>query len=128
MKILTSLYILSSGQVLTSGKWLTVEDWLESERPLCPVLVRHQPRPERVPEPSALVLAPCERHVGLDAFSDCFSPECRLLMGQPEMLVLLLFFEALEDNETLLLEGAARTARLNPSAPYFESIGIVSHL
>jgi len=103
-----------------------VEDWLESDYPLCPVMVRHQPRPERVPEPSAVVLAPCDRHVGLDALAECFSPECRLLMGQPEALVVLLFFEALEDNETLLLDGATRVARLNPAAPHFESIGVVS--
>ncbi|XP_059487768.1 uncharacterized protein LOC132203758 isoform X2 [Neocloeon triangulifer] len=116
--------ITVSRRVLSSAKWLTVEDWLESDRPLCPVMVRHQPRPERVPEPAAVVLAPCDCHVGLDAFSEGFNPECRLLVGQPEVLVLLLFFEALEDNETLLLEGASRTARLNPAAPHFESIGI----
>ncbi|CAB3359259.1 Hypothetical predicted protein [Cloeon dipterum] len=116
--------ISASRRVLTSTKWLTVEDWLESDLPLCPVMVRHQPRPERVPEPSALVLAPCDSHVGLDVLGEGFSPECRLLIGQPETLVLLLFFEALEDNETLLLEGASRTARLNPAPPYFESIGM----
>lgn len=88
--------------------------------------MRHQPRPECAPEPGALVLAPCSTHIGIGILAEDFSPQCRLLAAQPEFLTILLFMEALEDNEALLLEGASRCARLNPLPPHFEALGTVS--
>jgi hypothetical protein len=114
-------------QVLTSTRWFTVEDWLESCQPLCPVLVRHQPRPECAPEPAALILAPCAPHIGEGVLAEGFSPQCRLLAAQPETLAVLLFVEALEDNETLLLEGASQSARINPLPPHYEPLTAVSN-
>ena len=98
---------------------------MESELPLCPVLVRHQPRPERAPEPSAVIVAPSSPHVGEAVLLDQFTPQCRLLSAHPETLAVLLFVEALEDNETLLLEGAVRPATFNTLPPLFEPTSLV---
>lgn len=43
---------------MSSKQWLTIEDWLESNAPLCPLMIRHEGRLERM-EPEAKVLRVC---------------------------------------------------------------------
>lgn len=43
---------------MASKQWLTIEDWLESNVALCPLMIRHEGRLERV-EPETKVLRVC---------------------------------------------------------------------
>ncbi|KAK9299294.1 hypothetical protein QLX08_007647 [Tetragonisca angustula] len=80
--------LIISRQVMVSKQWLTIEDWLESNVPLCPLMIRHEGRLDRV-EPEAKIAT------------------------HPEMLVAILSVEALEDNEVLIVEGVRHISRIN---------------
>nr|XP_033331431.1 uncharacterized protein LOC117223321 isoform X3 [Megalopta genalis] len=80
--------LVISRQVMTSKQWLTIEDWLESNVPLCPLMIRHEGRLERV------------------------EPETKIAT-HPEMLAAILSVEALEDNEALIVEGVRHVSRIN---------------
>lgn len=96
--------ITLSRQVLSSRQWLTLEDWVESEGPLCPLVCRHEGRLEGA-EPWALRACFSSPLIGGRVLSGGCSQECIQFSTHPELLGLLLWVEALEDNEAFRVSG-----------------------
>ncbi|KAG8235427.1 hypothetical protein J437_LFUL017395 [Ladona fulva] len=96
--------ITLSRQVLSSKQWLTLEDWVESEGPLCPLVCRHEGRLEGA-EPWALRACFASPLIGGRVLSGGCSQECIQFSTHPELLALLLWVEALEDNEAFRVSG-----------------------
>ncbi|CAL7942883.1 unnamed protein product [Xylocopa violacea] len=106
--------LIISRQVMTSKQWLTIEDWLESNVPLCPLMIRHEGRLDRV-EPEAKVLRVCfaSAKFGGGVLDGDVTQETVHIATHPEMLAAILSVEALEDNEVLLVEGVRHISRIN---------------
>ncbi|KAK1126603.1 hypothetical protein K0M31_004232 [Melipona bicolor] len=108
--------LIISRQVMVSKQWLTIEDWLESNVPLCPLMIRHEGRLDRV-EPEAKVLRVCfaSAKFGGGVLDGDVTQETVHIATHPEMLVAILSVEALEDNEVLIVEGVRHISRINDS-------------
>ncbi|KZC05097.1 Poly(ADP-ribose) glycohydrolase [Dufourea novaeangliae] len=106
--------LVVSRQVMTSKQWLTIEDWLESNVPLCPLMIRHEGRLERV-EPETKVLRVCfaSAKFGGGVLDGDVTQETVHIVTHPEMLAAILSVEALEDNEALVVEGVRHVSRIN---------------
>ncbi|XP_076547457.1 uncharacterized protein LOC117608472 isoform X2 [Osmia lignaria lignaria] len=106
--------LVISRQVMTSKQWLTIEDWLESNVPLCPLMIRHEGRLERV-EPETKVLRVCfaSAKFGGGVLDGDVTQETVHIVTHPEMLAAILSVEALEDNEVLIVEGVRHISRIN---------------
>ncbi|XP_043521098.1 uncharacterized protein LOC122534487 isoform X5 [Frieseomelitta varia] len=106
--------LIISRQVMVSKQWLTIEDWLESNVPLCPLMIRHEGRLDRV-EPEAKVLRVCfaSAKFGGGVLDGDVTQETVHIATHPEMLVAILSVEALEDNEVLIVEGVRHISRIN---------------
>ncbi|KOC70768.1 Poly(ADP-ribose) glycohydrolase [Habropoda laboriosa] len=106
--------LVISRQVMTSKQWLTIEDWLESNVPLCPLMIRHEGRLERV-EPETKVLRVCfaSAKFGGGVLDGDVTQETVHIATHPEMLAAILSIEALEDNEVLIVEGVRHISRIN---------------
>ncbi|XP_076228660.1 uncharacterized protein LOC116433644 isoform X3 [Nomia melanderi] len=106
--------LVISRQVMTSKQWLTIEDWLESSVPLCPLMIRHEGRLERV-EPETKVLRVCfaSAKFGGGVLDGDVTQETVHIATHPEMLAAILSVEALEDNEALIVEGVRHVSRIN---------------
>nr|XP_033331433.1 uncharacterized protein LOC117223321 isoform X5 [Megalopta genalis] len=106
--------LVISRQVMTSKQWLTIEDWLESNVPLCPLMIRHEGRLERV-EPETKVLRVCftSAKFGGGVLDGDVTQETVHIATHPEMLAAILSVEALEDNEALIVEGVRHVSRIN---------------
>ncbi|KAK9299293.1 hypothetical protein QLX08_007647 [Tetragonisca angustula] len=106
--------LIISRQVMVSKQWLTIEDWLESNVPLCPLMIRHEGRLDRV-EPEAKVLRVCfaSGKFGGGVLDGDVTQETVHIATHPEMLVAILSVEALEDNEVLIVEGVRHISRIN---------------
>lgn len=100
-----------SRQVMTSKEWLTIEDWLESSQSLCPLAIRHEGRLERA-ENNLLHVCFTSSRLGGRVLDDGSSQECVQFCIQPELLVILPYVEALEDNEVLSVDGLMQVARI----------------
>ncbi|CAK9832118.1 Poly(ADP-ribose) glycohydrolase [Anthophora retusa] len=106
--------LIISRQVMTSKQWLTIEDWLESNVPLCPLMIRHEGRLERV-EPETKVLQVCfaSAKFGGGVLDGDVTQETVHIATHPEMLAAILSIEALKDNEVLIVEGVRHISRIN---------------
>ncbi|XP_068628369.1 uncharacterized protein [Battus philenor] len=102
-----------SRQVMTAKEWLTIEDWLECTLPLCKLLVRHEGRPERCESDDALRICFASSRVGGDVLADGDSQESLAMLMMPELLPVMLFVEALEDNEVVKAEGVRLFSRIS---------------
>ncbi|XP_017765368.1 PREDICTED: uncharacterized protein LOC108554567 isoform X3 [Eufriesea mexicana] len=102
------------GKLIISRQWLTIEDWLESNVPLCPLMIRHEGRLDRV-EPEAKVLRICftSAKFGGGVLDGDITQETVHIATHPEMLAAILSVEALEDNEVLIVEGVRHISRIN---------------
>ncbi|GFG28940.1 hypothetical protein Cfor_00345 [Coptotermes formosanus] len=101
-----------SRQLMTSKEWLTIEDWLESGQSLCPLAIRHEGRLERA-ENSFLNICFTSSRLGGHVLADGSSQECMQFCIQPELLAILPYVEALEDNEVLSVDGLLQVARIS---------------
>lgn len=100
-----------SRQVMTGKQWLTIEDWLECGMPLCPLDIRHDGRIERTRHEFVQTMFVSPR-LGAGVLQAGHSQECLHLSVVPELLPVLLHMEALEDNETILVENARQMGRI----------------
>jgi poly(ADP-ribose) glycohydrolase len=96
---------------LTGKQWLTIEDWIECKLPLCPLDVKHEARLENAPEATAQVLF-SQSAVGSTVLTNGASQESTAIITHPELLILILFVENLEDNEALLVENVLQVSRI----------------
>ncbi|KAJ9579494.1 hypothetical protein L9F63_004842 [Diploptera punctata] len=103
--------IIYSRHVMTSKEWLTIEDWLENAQCLCPLAIRHEGRIERVENTSMHICFTSSR-LGGQVLGDGSSQECIQFCIQPELLAILPYVEALEDNEVLSVAGILQVSRI----------------
>lgn len=103
--------LIVTRQVMPGREWLTIEDWLECSTPLCPLRIRHEGRMDLGASDSLSVCFSSPRVGGL-VLHDGSSRECIQLATCPEMLCVLLFVEALEDNEVLQLENVQQVSKI----------------
>ncbi|XP_049856905.1 uncharacterized protein LOC126336855 isoform X1 [Schistocerca gregaria] len=104
--------MIFSRMVMTSKEWLTIEDWLECGVPLIPVVTKHEGRLERS-EPETLQVCFSSSHLGGDVLHAGSSQESIQFCTQPELLALLSFVEALEDNEVVTIDGVQQVSRIH---------------
>lgn len=100
---------------MTGKQWLTIEDWNECIIPLCPVEIRHDSNLECSPVDVMQIIFVSSRVGGqvLSAGDSTVNQyESVQFACAPELLVTLLFTEALEDNESLLVENCFQVARI----------------
>ncbi|GAB0099238.1 Poly(ADP-ribose) glycohydrolase [Sergentomyia squamirostris] len=98
-------------RVMTGKQWLTIEDWMECGVPLSGIEIKHESRIERSP-PDVVQTVFANARLGGDVLWSGNSQESLQFSTVPEALVTLLFVEALEDNETLYLDGGRQVARI----------------
>ena len=96
---------------MSSKQWLTIEDWLECKLPLCPMDVKHDSRVESSSESIAQVVF-AQSTIGSKVLLNGCNQESTILMTHPELLIILLFVERLEDNEVLLIENVMQMTRI----------------
>uniref|UniRef100_A0A182NSQ7 poly(ADP-ribose) glycohydrolase n=1 Tax=Anopheles dirus TaxID=7168 RepID=A0A182NSQ7_9DIPT len=100
-----------SRKVMTGKQWLTIEDWLECELPLCDVEIRHEGKLDKA-DPEALQTVFASARLGGDVLGGGDSQESIQFCTFPELLAVLLYVEALEDNESLQVENVHHVARI----------------
>lgn len=100
-----------SRQVMTGKQWLTIEDWLECSLPLCSLDIKHDGKMEKSKADVVQTVFVSPR-LGGSVLASGESQECLHFSIFPEVLPLLLYVEALEDNETLLIEDARQIGRI----------------
>ncbi|XP_055540611.1 uncharacterized protein LOC129727142 isoform X1 [Wyeomyia smithii] len=100
-----------SRKVLTGKQWLTIEDWLECGLPLCDVEIKHEGRLDKASSDTMQAVFANAR-LGGSVLSDGDTQESVQFFTFPEMLAVLLYVEALEDNESLQVENAHHIARI----------------
>ncbi|XP_055676679.1 uncharacterized protein LOC129785978 isoform X3 [Lutzomyia longipalpis] len=98
-------------RVMTGRQWLTIEDWMECGVPLSGIEIKHEARIERSP-PDVIQTVFATSRIGGNVLRGGNSQENIQLCTVPEALVTLLYVEALEDNETLYVEGGRQVARI----------------
>lgn len=98
-------------QILSGKQWLTIEDWTECKLPLCPIDVKHDSRLENAPESTAQVIF-SQSAIGSTVLHNGASQEATQIITHPELLIVLLYVENLEDNETLLAENVLQVSRI----------------
>ncbi|XP_019867161.2 uncharacterized protein LOC109596122 isoform X2 [Aethina tumida] len=98
-------------QVMTSKEWLTIEDWLECNLPLCPLQIKHEGKLDRA-ENGSLQICFASAKVGGQVLSNGYSQECVNFSTIPELIMLLLNVEALEDNEVITVDKVRRVSRI----------------
>lgn len=96
---------------MTSKQWLTIEDWLECKLPLCTMDIKHDSRVESSSESLAQVIF-AQPAIGSTALLNGANQESTLIITHPELLIVLLFVECLEDNEVLLIENVMQMTRI----------------
>nr|XP_014283182.1 uncharacterized protein LOC106685156 isoform X3 [Halyomorpha halys] len=106
--------IIFSRQVMNSSQWLTLDDWLNCKLPLCPLLIKRQGDINSIGA-DHIVVCSTRNKIGSSVLSDGNSVESIQLITCPEMLMILLYVEALEDNEIFIAEGVLQVTKLtNP--------------
>lgn len=96
---------------MNGKQWLTIEDWIECKLPLCQMDVKHESRLENAPEATAQVIF-SQSAVGSTVLTNGASQESTYLITHPELLIIMLFVENLEDNEALLAENVLQVSRI----------------
>ncbi|CAH0769324.1 unnamed protein product [Bemisia tabaci] len=102
-----------SRQVMSGREWLTIEDWLECNLPLCPLSIKHDGRLERFDSSDSLLVCSSSSRLGGHVLNAGSSRECIQFCECPELIALLLFFEALEDNEVCIVENVLKVAKIS---------------
>ncbi|XP_062565861.1 uncharacterized protein LOC134228095 isoform X2 [Armigeres subalbatus] len=100
-----------SRKVMTGKQWLTIEDWLECGLPLCDVEIKHEGRLDKASSDTMQTVFANAR-LGGDVLASGDSQESLQFFTFPEILAVLLYVEALEDNESLQVENAHHIARI----------------
>uniref|UniRef100_A0A8D8LVQ9 poly(ADP-ribose) glycohydrolase n=1 Tax=Cacopsylla melanoneura TaxID=428564 RepID=A0A8D8LVQ9_9HEMI len=103
--------LIVTRQVMPGREWLTIEDWLECSAPLCVLKIRHEGRLD-VGVPDSLTVCFSSARVGGLTLNDGSSRESIQFATCPELLCALLFVEALEDNEVLLVENVQQVSKI----------------
>ncbi|CAG9771985.1 unnamed protein product [Ceutorhynchus assimilis] len=98
-------------QVMRSKEWLTIDDWLECSLDLCPLQIKHDGRLEHSDQEN-LQICFSSAKIGGNVLETGYTQESINLTTIPELLTLLLFVEALEDNEVVTVEKARHVARI----------------
>lgn len=96
---------------MTGKQWLTIEDWLECTLPLNSIDIRHDGKIERA-KTDLLQTVFVSPRVGGDVLAAGSNQESILMSTCPELLTALIYVEALEDNEALVVENARQVARI----------------
>lgn len=96
---------------MSSKQWLTIEDWLECKLPLCPMDIKHDSRIESSSESYSQVIF-AQSAIGSTVLLNGNNQESTLIITHPELLIVLLFVECLEDNEVLLIENVMQMTRI----------------
>lgn len=96
---------------MTGKQWLTIDDWLECGLPICSLEIKHEGRLERAAADSAQAVFSSQR-IGGSVLRNGNSQECIQLSTFPELLVVLLHVESLEDNEAITIQGARQISRI----------------
>lgn len=96
---------------MTGKQWLTIEDWLECTLPLMPLEIRHDGRIERA-KPEVMQNVFVSNRLGGKVLSNGNNQEAILLLTCPELLTALVYVEALEDNEALIVENARQVCKI----------------
>lgn len=96
---------------MTGKQWLTIDDWLECGLPICSLEIKHEGRLERAAADSAQTIFSSQR-IGGTVLRNGNSQECIQLSTFPELLVILLHVESLEDNEAITIQGARQISRI----------------
>ncbi|KAL1491111.1 hypothetical protein ABEB36_011755 [Hypothenemus hampei] len=99
-------------QVMHSKEWLTIDDWLECTLELCPLIIKHEGKLERSEQENLHVCFSSPK-IGGDVLNSGNNQESIFLTTMPELLILLLNVESLEDNEVLMVENARQLTRIN---------------
>lgn len=95
-----------------SGKqWLTIEDWLESTIPLCSLEVKHEGKIENAADGVTQTIF-TKANVGLNVLKKSHNQESDFFFMHPQLLIILLYAEQLEDNEALLIENLHQVSRI----------------
>lgn len=95
-----------------SGKqWLTIEDWMECKLSLCPMDVKHDSRLENASESTAQIIF-TQPAIGSGVLANGSNQESTQIITHPELLIILLFVESLEDNEVILAENFVQVSRI----------------
>ncbi|XP_030751108.1 uncharacterized protein LOC115878685 [Sitophilus oryzae] len=98
-------------QVMSSKEWLTIDDWLECSLPLCPLQIKHEGRLDRA-DPENLQVCFCSSKIGGNVLGTGCTQESVTFTTIPELLVMLLNVEALEDNEVVTIDRARQITRI----------------
>lgn len=98
-------------QILTGQQWLTIEDWIECKLPLCSFDIKHDGRIENANENFAQVIF-SKSAIGSTVLLNDSSEESTMIITHPELLILILYAENLEDNEFLLAENILQISRI----------------
>jgi poly(ADP-ribose) glycohydrolase len=96
---------------MTGKQWLTIEDWLECKLSLCPMEIKHDLRIECSPDSVAQVIF-SQPNIGSTVLLNGCNQESTQLITHPELLIILLFVERLEDNEILMIENVMQISRI----------------
>lgn len=98
---------------MTGKQWLTIEDWLECTLPLCSLNIKHDGRFDRAKaDDTTIQTVFVSARVGGDVLSKGASQESIIMTQFPELLAVLIYVEALEDNEALIIENARQVSRI----------------
>ncbi|XP_076271227.1 uncharacterized protein LOC143203021 isoform X2 [Rhynchophorus ferrugineus] len=101
-------------QVMSSKEWLTIDDWLECSLPLCPLSIRHDGKLDRA-DNDTLQICFCSPKIGGNVLEGDSTQESITFSTVPELLVMLLNTEALEDNEVVTVDKVRQISRIkNP--------------
>ncbi|KAL7033760.1 hypothetical protein ACKWTF_007714 [Chironomus riparius] len=100
-----------SRKVMSGRHWLTIEDWLECKLPLCPVDIKHDSRLENSPTTVAQVIF-SQPAIASSVLIKGANQESTQTITHPELLIILLFVEKLEDNEIFLIESVMQVSRI----------------
>ncbi|XP_055326959.1 uncharacterized protein LOC129580499 isoform X2 [Sitodiplosis mosellana] len=113
-----------SRKVFSGKQWLTIEDWLECTVPLCALEVKHEGRIERS-EDNVVQTVFASTRLGGDFLSNGWSQECLEFSLFPELIAVLLYVEALEDNEVVFVENVRQFNRISIDSnkqPFLENL------
>lgn len=96
---------------MTGKQWLTIEDWLECTLPLGFIEIRHDGRIERAKSHIMQTVFVSPR-LGGDTLRNGQAQESIIMSTCPELLAAMIYVEALEDNEALIVENARQVTRI----------------
>lgn len=101
-------------QVLSPRTKLSLPSWLCNTKTLCPLAVRAYGNIEDS-EPQMIKACFCSKRIGGNVLLGGDNQESLIFCRMPELLSLLCFVEALDDNEALFVEGVTVTGKSGDS-------------